>query len=44
MGSQRVVAVADRMTYAARRDTGPDAFVELRAAFVNAARQDLGVT
>jgi len=44
IGSRPVVAATDRMTHAARRDTGPEAFVDLRSAFIEAARQDLGVT
>ena len=43
IGSRQVVAATDQMTLAARRDTGPEAFVKLRSAFVEAARQDLGV-
>jgi hypothetical protein len=44
IGSEQVVAAAERMTRAARGDTGPDAFVELRSAFVERARRDLGTT
>jgi hypothetical protein len=42
IGSGQVVAAVERMTLAARRDTGPEAFVALRSAFVEAARGDLG--
>ena len=32
IGSRQAVAAIDRMTYAARRDTGPEVFAELRSA------------
>ena len=44
IGSRQVVATVDRMTLAARRDASPDAFLELKEVFVEAARQDLGAT
>lgn len=44
IGSHPVVAAAEQMAHAARRDTGPEGFVELRSAFLAAARQDLGMT